>query len=82
LGDHALFNTWTHRDAKFLATTIDGPSGRRYHLTIECLPKRGWEWVTWRANAMQLAVQSGVARSPKDAVVRAETALRNLDRSR
>jgi hypothetical protein len=37
-----MFDTWTHRDAKFLATTMDGPTGRRYHLTIEYLPKRGW----------------------------------------
>jgi hypothetical protein len=77
----SLFNTWTHRDAKFLATTMEGPSGRRYHLTIEWLPKRGWEWVTWRASTMQeLTVQSGVARLPRDAVMRAETALQDLDR--
>jgi hypothetical protein len=76
-----VFSTWTHRDSRFLATTKDGPSGRRYHLTVEYLPKSGWEWVAWRANAMRLAVQSGVARSPGIAVVRAETALRQLDQS-
>lgn len=76
-----MFNTWTHRDARFLATTKDGPSGQRYHLTIEYLPNSGWEWVTWQANAGRPAVQSGVARSPGIALVRAETALRQLDQS-
>jgi hypothetical protein len=75
-----LFSRWTHRDARFLSTTMDGPTGRRYHLTVECLRKAGWEWVTWRANAAHLAVRSGVARSPTDAVLRAETALQDLDR--
>jgi hypothetical protein len=77
-----LFDAWTHRDANFLATTMDGPSGRRYYVTLEYLPKAGWEWVAWRANAMRLAVQSGVARSPRVAAERAEIALRHLDRSK
>jgi hypothetical protein len=58
-----------------------GASGARYHLTVERLPERDWEWVAWRADATQPAVRSGVAGCSEDAVADAETALENLDRS-
>jgi hypothetical protein len=77
-----LFDLWTHKDERFLASTIIGRDGIRYHMTVERLPARDWEWVAWRGDPAQQAVRRGVAQSSDVAASRATAARGRLERSR
>jgi len=73
-----MLNIWTHTDDLFRATTISGPNGGYYHLTVEMLPNRDWEWVAWRAGAPGEEARGGVAESWEDAAATAERAATGL----
>ena len=63
-----------------LSTTLSNQSGRCYHLTVERLAPKKWEWLAWRADdAMGQVVQRGVTSSSDTAMVAAEDAVVTLE---
>jgi hypothetical protein len=69
-----------HPDETFMAATIVGSSGTLYHMTVEKMPRRGWDWVVWPSGASGQLVLAGLARSARAAAEEAEAALSDLDR--
>jgi hypothetical protein len=69
---------WHYREEALRATTLSDQIGTRYHLTVEMLPHREWEWLVWRTGDSGGAIRHGVAQTADAAMAAAEGAVGDL----
>jgi hypothetical protein len=73
-----MAHKWRHMDGALRATTLFNRLGSRYHLAVEILPDRDWDWLVWRAGDADRSIRYGVAASAESAMAHAEAAAARL----
>ena len=66
--------TWKKVGKGLYTTTAFGREGISYHLNVERLPSRGWDWTIWRAGGSGATTRYGYTTSAKSAMAAAEDA--------
>jgi len=66
-------------DERLLTRKLTGQTGTRYHLTVERLPRAGWDWVVWPIHEDLQLIRTGVTRTKEHAQLSAESAMNKLE---
>lgn len=56
---------WEKPERGVFIATVRDRAGDRYHLRVEKLPCRGWDWLIWRVGGMGTILSYGCALSAK-----------------
>ncbi len=66
---------WNHPDAGTYTSTAYSRDGLRYHMRVERLPGRVWDWTIWLAGGSEVAIRHGYTQAAKGGMVAAEDAV-------
>jgi hypothetical protein len=66
---------WNHNGQGVYTSRAYSLDGLCYHLRVESLPGRGWDWTIWLAGGSEAAVRHGYAEAAKRGMAAAEDAV-------
>ena len=66
---------WNHLGAGTYTSTAYSRDGLRYHMRVERLPGRGWDWTIWLAGGSEAAIRHGSTGAAKRGMAAAEDAV-------
>ena len=66
---------WNHLGAGAYTSTAYSRDGLCYHMRVERLPGRGWDWTIWLAGGSEAAIRHGYTEAAKRGMAAAENAV-------
>lgn len=69
---------WEKPERSVFAARVRDRAGDRYHLRVEKLPRRGWDWLIWRVGGMGTIVSYGRAMSARVGMRTAEEVISEM----
>lgn len=65
---------WIKAGTGLFSSAVSGSDGARYHLIVERVPGRDWDWAIWPAGRSEPTARYGHAASAKAGMAAAENA--------